>query len=210
MGLWAYVLVAVFAFVGLSLLAHAHTWFFFDPPVTAAVQDWRNPVLDNVMRAVSWPGYPPQWLGLFAIVAGLMLWVGWRFEAAVMAAAEIGVGATGFALKPLVGRLRPPASMVWIGDTGVGGDKWTFTAGHVHTGVVMFGWVAFLVMAKCRPGSLPRRTVPWLCAAFLVLTAISRVYLGDHWLSDVLGGFLLGSIWLALEIIFWRRYERAR
>jgi len=200
--LWAYLAVATLAFVALSYLAHLHAWFFFDPPVTHAVQGWRDGALDAVMRAISWPGYPPQWLLVFAIIAGLLVAARWRLEALVMALGEIGVGETGFLLKPIVDRRRPPASMVWIGDH-VPSDPYTFTAGHVHTGMVMFGWVAFLLMAKAKPGPL-RRALVGLCVAVLLLTGFSRVYLGDHWFSDVLGGYLLGSIWLVLEILFWK------
>jgi undecaprenyl-diphosphatase len=44
----------------------------------------------------------------------------------------------------------------------------------------------------------------------MVVTGISRVYLGDHWASDVLAGYLLGGIWLALEILVYLRLRDSR
>ena len=122
----------------------------------------------------------------------------------ILAAGELGVGATGFALKPLVDRHRPPESLVWV-NWHPPGDPWTFTAGHVHTAVVMFGWVAYLVLAR-RPGTRLLRTVLVGGAIIVVLvTSFSRVYLGEHWTSDVLGAYLLGGIWLALEVMAYAR-----
>jgi undecaprenyl-diphosphatase len=200
-----YVMVASTGLVALSVLAHLQQRFFFDLPATQLVQSWRGPILDRVMAAISWPGYPPQWLLLFGVVAGILVVAGWRLEAAILALAELGVGVTGFILKPIVDRQRPPSSLVWIGDgANVGSDHYTYTAGHVHTAVVMFGWVSYLVLVRLQRGSRLRRLTIAVSVAILVLTGISRVYLGDHWLSDVLGGYLLGSIWLGLEILYHR------
>jgi undecaprenyl-diphosphatase len=60
------------------------------------------------------------------------------------------------------------------------------------------------MLVKMEP-SLKRTLLIALNAAFLILMAISRIYLGDHWLSDVLGAFVLGGIWLCIEILIWIR-----
>jgi undecaprenyl-diphosphatase len=205
--LWALAAILALGFVPLSVAAHAQTRFAWDLPLTRWLQDFRSPWLDAVMRAVSWPGFPPQWLLMFAAVAGAMLLAGWRLEVLLMAAAELAVGLFGFALKDIVARPRPPGSLVWV-DFRVN-DPYTYTAGHVHTGMVMFGWAAYLLLAARRGGEGVRATVLGIAAiAFLVLTGISRVYLGEHWPSDVLGAVVLGGIGLLLEVLAYRRWRQ--
>jgi undecaprenyl-diphosphatase len=202
--LYIYVGLATLAFAAIAYLAHVQQRFFFDLPATQFLQGLRNPAADVFMRAVSWPGFPPQFVLMFAVVLVGFFIARWWLEAAIMVVALIGVGLTGFGLKPLVGRLRPPSSVIWV-DHPLTQDPYTFTAGHIHTFMVIYGWILFLALTR-----LPRRS-PWRwplaagAVVVLVVEGISRVYLGDHWTSDVLAAYLLGSIWLALEIIAYRR-----
>jgi undecaprenyl-diphosphatase len=198
----------VVAFTAISVLAHVQARFFFDLPITSFLQALRNPVLDLMMRGMSWPGYPPQWLLMFGLVAGCLLLAGWKFEALIMGVAELGVGAMGFLLKPLVDRPRPPDSLVWVNQHLH--DPYTYTAGHVHTGMVMFGWLVWLLLTRVPRESKYRRFLVPFSIVFLVLTGISRIYLGEHWTSDVLAAYLLGGIWLELEILAYRYWPRLR
>lgn len=200
--LYAWICVAGLLFVALSVMAHLQTRFFFDLPATLFLQAHRAPWLDALMKAVSWPGYFPEFVPMFALVVALMLLAGWRREAAIMAGAEAVVGIIGFALKALVARPRPPDSLVWVNDHL--SDPFTFTAGHVHTFMVVYGWIAYLALTRMRRSALSAGLAA-ACVAVLLLEGLSRVYLGDHWSSDVLGAYLLGGICLAGEIAVHRR-----
>jgi membrane-associated phospholipid phosphatase len=66
--------------------------------------------------------------------------------------------------------------------------------------VCLWGWLGalgFLDKHKAQPA---RRALLALPAAFAVFTGPARVYLGDHWPTDVLGGYLFGGGWLALSL----------
>jgi membrane-associated phospholipid phosphatase len=196
----AYVVVASIVFAVVAVLAHLSRLFFFDLPATQLLQSHRSGFLDIVMRDASWPGYAPQFMVMFGLVLAGFLILKLRLEALVMTVALLGVGAMGFALKPLVGRTRPPDSMVWVNDH-LTQDPFTFTAGHAHTYVVVYGWIIFLALTRLPKGSVMRWLLVVASLAIMLMTGVSRVYLGDHWASDVLGGYLLGSIWLGLEIL---------
>src|SRR5207245_9078771 len=117
---------------------------------------------------------------------------GRRREARIMIAAEIGVGLMGFAVKPLVDRPRPPSSLVWVNDN-ISADHYSFTAGHVHTFMVVYGWIIFLVIARRARAPLYARLLVPLCAAVLILVRLCRAYPGTPWPSDVVGSFLPGG-----------------
>lgn len=194
--------VALLGYLVLAVLAHAQQWFLFDPPITHFIQGFRSPVLDTVMEVISYPGYPPQFVFFFGAVLVVFLILKLRVEAGIMVLGLIGVGAIGFVVKPLVHRLRPPASQVWIADPFLlKQDPYSFTAGHVHTYMVVVGWCVFLAITLLPKRSIWRRLVVATGLLFLLLLGVSRFYLGDHWFSDVVGAYLLGGIGLGIEIL---------
>src|SRR5262249_43389202 len=93
--------------------------------------------------------------------------------------------------KPLVGRARPPISVHMIGASG-----FAFPSGHATAAVAVWG-AAALVLSASRSG--PQKLAIW-AGAFLVVgvVAFSRVYLGVHWWTDVVGGLALGGFWLCM------------
>ncbi len=103
-----------------------------------------------------------------------------------------GNGALTLALKEAVGRSRPPLS-----GALAAGDGYAFPSGHAATAAAAFGVVAFLCAGPLRARAA--RAAVWAAAAMLTtLVGISRVYLGVHWATDVLGGWAFGLLWLAV------------
>jgi undecaprenyl-diphosphatase len=77
----------------------------------------------------------------------------------------------------------------------------SFPSGHVLTFTATFGFLAVLSW-RAR-----RRALAALCVLPPIAIGLSRVYLGEHWPSDVLGGALFGVLWMALTV---RLYDLAR
>ena len=66
----------------------------------------------------------------------------------------------------------------------------------------MFGVLAYLFAARLRPWSV--RVAVWAGAAMLTaLVGISRIYLGVHWTTDIIGGWAFGVLWLAVVLTSW-------
>jgi membrane-associated phospholipid phosphatase len=102
-----------------------------------------------------------------------------------------GAVATYDIVKPIVGRTRPPPSL-WIGHfTGS-----AFPSGHATQAVAFYAMAAILVGAGT---SIRRLGLAWAAATAVVLTVgFSRLYLGGHWLTDVLAGYAIGVMWVVL------------
>ncbi|MBY0524670.1 MAG: phosphatase PAP2 family protein [Gemmataceae bacterium] len=85
----------------------------------------------------------------------------------------------------------------------------SFPSGHSMNGLIAYGMLAYLlVLATPRPR---QRTVLIVAVAMLVLhIGFSRIYLGAHWFSDVIGGFMAGAAWLIFCIVLTESLRRRR
>lgn len=102
--------------------------------------------------------------------------------------------------KHLVGRTRPPEA-----DRLVTVTNQAFPSGHSLGSIVVVGLLAAVVLLQLhRPAA--RRIAVTVAAVFVVAVGLSRWYLGVHWPTDVLGGWCIGALWLALCLAAYRAY----
>ena len=186
-------------FVGLALALRAAGGTAIDLAVTHALQRIDAPVFTAVMIAVSAPGYAPwSWVALGCACLALLLGGLWR-EALFVLATDGASLLTGFA-KLLVERPRPTADAVRV--AGHLAD-YSYPSGHVVGYVTLCGFLVFVLYVRCAR-SWPRTLGIVILAAMISLVGISRVHLGYHWASDVLGGYALGTAYLLVLIEVYR------
>lgn len=204
----AALLVLSVAFGTLAFLAYSVLYFPIDLTLAREVQSWQQPWLVALFGAVSWIGFPPQSnLEFGLIILGLAL-VGRRWEAAMALFAAAGSAGLWFLIAPLVQRPRPSPDLVRVAQVIPWGS---FPSGHVLNLTAFFGFLFFLAWTLARPSPL-RAVALLVCGGLVVLIGPARVYSGQHWPSDVLGGYLLGGLWLAITIhlYHWGRHRLDR
>lgn len=79
-------------------------------------------------------------------------------------------------------------------------ESFSFPSGHATTAMVVFGTVAYLI-ARLEPTARQRRWTLGGAAALIVLVGWSRVYMGVHYPSDVVAGYLAGFLWATLVVL---------
>ncbi|MDP9078923.1 MAG: phosphatase PAP2 family protein [Bacteroidota bacterium] len=176
-----------------------------DREFSEEVQEHHNQLLDHVMKLISWFGYMPGSAILIAATALLFLLFGYKKEALfVLLTALSGLVST--LVKLLVNRPRPVPTLVRVIEKT---QQQSFPSGHVLFYTVFFG---FLVLLMYRLAHLPktlRILVAIISVFFLFTVPVSRIYLGAHWLTDVLAGFFLGLLSLASLSYFYLKNERS-
>lgn len=155
--------------------------------ILQSLQSWHHPLLELAMRAISTPGYRlPAFVILGAVFLGLV-WGRRPWEGVFLLLTGFGYPISLF-LKALIARPRPPAPWVRVLELS---SEPGFPSGHVVHFVLFYGFLFYLMLREMAP-SWRRSALLALFAFLVVLIGPSRLYLGVHWPSDVLGGYALG------------------
>jgi undecaprenyl-diphosphatase len=168
--------------------------FYFDEAVRNFVAQHQHPGMRNFLRNVSRFGDWPEHLALGLVLLGVAWWRGNKKWARIFLSMLIALaiaGLVGRAIKYSTGRARPSVKIEqgWNGPR-LSSKYHAFPSGHVVASTAFFAVLAF---ANWRIG-LPCLTIP-------ILIAFSRLYLGAHYLSDVVCAAVLGTL---CAFLVWR------
>jgi undecaprenyl-diphosphatase len=165
----------------------------FDQVIRDWVHRFASAGMTRAMNAVSLLGYDiliAELLIAFAVFA----WLRWRRAAVWLAIAMTGSLALDLALKYIYHRTRPTAYF------GSAPHSYSFPSGHALCSFCFYGVLAGLFSARIK--SLSWRVLIWVAAGALVVAiGLSRIYLGVHYPSDVLAGYLAATVWVGTVIV---------
>jgi membrane-associated phospholipid phosphatase len=195
-----YLIVTVVVFVILAVLAKTIAYFTFDVTITRALQTFHTGWFDGLMGTLSWIGFAPQAWVITLIILLFLYASGLKWETIVLLASVLGSSALGLGLKFLVDRPRPSADLVNVISQL---KDYSFPSGHVLFFTTFFGFLLFLAFTLLKPAWW-RVFLLVILAGMVALIGPSRIYEGQHWASDVVGAYLIGSVWLALTILIYR------
>jgi undecaprenyl-diphosphatase len=174
----------------------------FDLAVRNWVHQFASPALTRIMTAISALGYKILIIELVVALA-VFLYLRWRRAAGWLAVTMAGAMALDLALKYAFHRERPPVFF------GAEPTSYSFPSGHALSSFCFYGVMAGLIAARVRSRAL--QIALWALAALLVIAiGVSRVYLGMHYPSDVIGGYLAAAVWVSAMLVLdrWRVNRR--
>ena len=175
----------------------------FDQGVSLAINSWDSPVTDAIWQFFS---KIPVWIPLYVLIAALLVWkLGWKKGLIILAAAGLTFGCCdqlSNLIKAVVGRIRPLNDPFML-ENGLnvlegGSRSYSFFSAHAAN---TFGLATctFLGFRKLLPEAKWVKFYGIFMFTWATLVAISRVFVGKHYLGDVLAGGLIGA---ALGYIF--------
>ena len=190
---WTVVLAATAVFLLLALLLTSGVLPPLDLQVTQFLLQHRTPALSRVMLFVS---DSHETVRVLAAAVLLALWFFWRGDrAAALSLAAVPLGELlNLGLKRIFDRPRPvvPEPLVHL-------STYSFPSGHAVASTLFYGAVCALVLQRVRSRAWRVATVV-AGVAMVLLVAGSRVYLGAHYLGDVLAGIAVGVACVALVL----------
>jgi undecaprenyl-diphosphatase len=186
--------LATMAFAWLAKGIFADHFVAFDDGIITWLHSRWGPANDQIMLAFTTLGNPVV-LGIFIALAAFGLWRAGRWiDASGLIMAAAGSGLLNQLLKLTFQRVRPS---LFPGPLHL--TSYSFPSGHAMGSLACYGILAFVGIRLIH--NQYGKILLGLAAALLILgVGLSRVYFGVHYPTDVLGGYIAGTIWLVFTI----------
>ena len=191
----------------LAYLAYAHAVLPGDEWALLELRQWRFEWLDLAIGIMYMVAFGTPSLPYLQIMLVIFVALGQRSDGLLLAASGVLPLLLNLGLKEWVARPRPDAALALIEETG-----YAFPSSHTVVAVAFYGALIYLLgQWEAFPGRPAlRRAIQGALALLIVTIGASRVYVGAHWPSDVIGGFLFGALCLAALAAMYRMMQRGR
>jgi undecaprenyl-diphosphatase len=177
----------------------------FDSAVTSFIRYPAGQALNSFMLSVTKLGSSQVMLAVTMIMLAVFILRSWRREAIALLICLAGAGVLNQMLKILFARSRPEWFAL-VEETG-----YSFPSGHSMVSICVYGFLAYVFSRNF--SSIRKRGLIFLIVGIVVaMIGISRIYLGVHYPTDVLAGFVAGGTWLGfcMSWLHWREYRAGR
>jgi membrane-associated phospholipid phosphatase len=159
-----------------------------DTKMLLDIHHWASPVLDRVMLSITSLCDPEFVVVIVTLSAGWLLWRRQLIEVAILTLACFGALILNEGMKLLFSRPRPTLWPSLLHETTFG-----FPSGHALGSIVLYGLLAYFY-ASYRPHHA--KGIYLLAAILIGLIGFSRLYLGVHYPTDIIAGYITGWLWL--------------
>ncbi len=181
-------------------IVNAEPMVLVDAQFTRWLFRGRTSQLSQLFYLITWFGSFYMTIGVTLLGSGVLFWYRRRRHAVILWLMLGGVSLLVLAGKRTFQRPRP-LRVAYYPETG-----YSFPSGHSASAMILYGLLAYWSIRRFR--TTTGRVMVGIGAVGLILAVgFSRIYLGVHFLSDVLGGYLLGLGWLIVGIVLteWQR-----
>lgn len=196
-----YSLILLTCFILLAVFVGNNPINGFDISISHFVQQYHHPSLNKVMIFIS--AFGKVSIAFLCMVVTALLFYIFKYKREALFVMAISfTGIITFTLKRLLSRTRPTEEHVTLIESY---KNHSFPSGHTLSYVVFFGFLIFLMQNLKSIPSYLRNTISIISYFMFIFGPISRIYLGAHWFTDILGGFLIGLLYLLLLNHFYKR-----
>lgn len=197
-------IISLVAFSSLAFFVHRHDIIRFDSTVISYIQGLESPTLTPIMKILTFIGSTPMIIVLSIMVLFFLYRiVEHRAELILFVAIMIGAPMLNLILKEFFHRARPDLHRL-IEITG-----YSFPSGHAMGAFAFFGVLTFLFWRHIQV--LWGRTLLLILSGLMIVgIGISRIYLGVHYPTDIIGGYTASAFWLTFAIWSFQRYMDRR
>ncbi len=193
---WGFISVIallIMSFVTLTYLVKTKKTSAFDKMILEKMKDLESPLLTTIMKGLDFIGST-----IPVIVTSLILLVILyrlhrnRSEVYLFVVASLGSNVINYLVKSLIKRKRPVSELVIE-------NGFSFPSGHTIGALTLYGIITFLFWRKITT-TRGRVVLLIFATSMILLMGFSRIYLGVHYPTDIIGAMLLGGTWLYLTI----------
>lgn len=197
--------VLILSFAVLTFFVRQFDYFQFDLNITRLIQSFNPSWFHFLMVIISRLG--DVGLGsIIILIFAILAFLARKFKAALMIfIAPATTTVLSQIIKHLVSRPRPSNSLIQV--IGFYDELDSFPSGHVMFYISLYGLLLFIVYTQFKKRLVIRRLLIGVFSLMIMLIGVSRIYLGAHWFSDVLGAYIIGFSWLMIIIYIYKKLE---
>ena len=167
------------------------------------IQSFQHSWLTSIFIFISLISSTKSYFIIVPIVAAFLYFKNYRKEAFFTFFVVLG-NIFNPIIKNIVNRARPTGDIVNILETKTNSS---FPSGHAMGAIILYGFLIYLVW------KLPfqhKKFITTILVSFIILVGISRIYLGVHWPTDVLGAYIIGFLWLIFGIYIYKKFKKKK
>ncbi|MGG0480645.1 phosphatase PAP2 family protein [Priestia megaterium] len=196
--------LCLICFSGVAILINGSRIVAFDQDVISFIQGFESPLLTTIMKFFTFIGSTPA-VAIISILSLFFLYkvLKHRTELILFIAIIMGSPILNGLLKLLFHRVRPNFHRL------IEINGYSFPSGHAMSAFAVYGILSFLLWRHI-PTRLGRTCLLSVSTVMILAIGVSRIYLGVHYPSDVIGGYFASGCWLAIAIWFYQRYLEKR
>ncbi|NLC04674.1 MAG: phosphatase PAP2 family protein [Tissierellia bacterium] len=187
------ILLIVFLYLGF-LVRNSSEGILFDIRVLDFIHNSSNPILLAIMRLISFIGSETFLFPAMGIVIIYTFVKKRYFIAKILLANTLGSWVFNYILKWIFQRTRP-FDYALVTQGGL-----SYPSGHSMVTMSMYLAIAYLLSRNIHDG-LKKINIYIIASAFIILMGISRMYLGVHWPTDIIGGYIMGYLFFNITVI---------
>jgi undecaprenyl-diphosphatase len=193
--------ISLFGFIGMSFLVHANHLVRFDSMVITFIQGFEAPWLTSAMKFFTY-------IGTIRFIAILSIFVLLFLVAVLKHRMEVLIYLAAVFCTPILNRLlklyfqRERPDLYRLIDIG----GYSFPSGHAMNAFSFYGILVFLIWRHI-PSRWGRSAVILIGSFMIAAIGLSRIYLGVHYPSDIIGGYFASGYWLITVIWVFQRYQ---
>lgn len=164
-----------------------------------SLEHFRNPMLNYWMLFITNLGSTFFIIFISALVSVAFIFFKKYRYLLIFISAILGEEAITYLIKHLVKRIRPEILAHLTQASG-----FSFPSGHSFASATLYSLLAYFLTKEIKNKKI--KMFIWILALlFISLIGFSRIYLGVHWITDVLGGFMMAFIWIELVIFIFKK-----
>ena len=179
-----------------SIFTHLF-WPAFDADISGIIRQDRGKSFSALMGFISWWGMDYKMILSVFCVSFLFFVTSYKREAWFVLSVFIADIINIF-LKLIINRHRPEDVHIFPKF-----QQASFPSGHVVHYVVFFGFILVVMLVNPRINLILRWGISLLCIFLIAGVSIARIYLGDHWATDILAAYIIGFMMLGIVILLY-------
>ncbi|NIK70548.1 MULTISPECIES: phosphatase PAP2 family protein [unclassified Paenibacillus] len=200
---FVFTILILFVFGWIAQLVSGQRIAVFDNNVTDAIRGVRSDAMTVVMRVFTELGSEFMVILIVIAFSSLFAFIGYRRELIFYLGVIVSSALLNLVLKTIFQRARPDINRI------IEASGFSFPSGHSMSAFTLYGITIYFLWKHLKYRWM-RAAVILVGVVIIAMIGISRIYLGVHYPSDVIGGYLVSAAWLMMSIGLYERFLEQR